>query len=104
MISSRVDPESEEFELPSLPPSSIIPVLEYLEYHAKVPPRAIATPVVVESLESQVDEYDWALIERSSQEAIFDHLLVRHTAVTSHLIVMVYKVISLVHLSPFLSV
>jgi hypothetical protein len=73
----EAEPDTEELPLPAISAALAVKFLEYLEYHADVPPRALPRPVATDSLQHIVDEYDWAFLSESSQEMLFELLLVR---------------------------
>lgn len=64
--------------LPDVSPDIAVKFLEYIEYHATVPPRELPKPIATDSLQPLVDEFDWAFLD-TTQETLFKLLLVRNT-------------------------
>jgi len=97
----EAEPDTEELPLPAISAALAVKFLEYLEYHADVPPRALPRPVATDSLQHIVDEYDWAFLSESSQEMLFELLLVaNYFAVPSLSALVLAHIASMMYLKP----
>ena len=68
------DPDASEVQLFHIDSLVVRKVIDYLEYHRTVPPRAIEKPISSTSMADLVDAYDCAYIE-VEQELLFRLLL-----------------------------